>query len=784
MRVLRLCLSVTLVFALMSGLAAAQDASIRGTVIDRQGGAVVGAEVVVTGENTTPRTATTGPDGGFVVNAVRPGHYTVHVSSPGFAPWRQLVRGGETTLLAVTLDVAGVSETVGVVGTGVSPMEVPAPTGTRLGLTPLETPASLAVVTGETIRERGDVTVEEAETRMVGITSQAAPGNGGGSRMSRGFGGLNSLMKLYDGAQLFVASGTLTFPFDTWSVERIEFLGGPASVMYGNGAIGGVVNVIPRRPNRFTTENAARIAVGSNDTLRVAFGRGGPMNGRAAYRFDVSHNRSDGWVERGESTSTALAGSVTFAAARNLDITIAEDFGYQEPAKYFGSVLVNGRLDEALREVNYNVSDAAMDFKDNWTQLKADWRPLRNVVVRNNFNVLTSKRFWQNVESYSYQPATGLVNRTDFILIHHDQLQFGEHAEATISSSVAGRANTTSVGFDYSWTRFQHTNNSPYSGASAVPLTNPSPGAFINVAGTSPDFRSRQDHYSLFAENRLALTDRVSVTGGVRLDRYHVERVAQRVDTTSARSFTPVNWRGGVVYALRPQLTFYGQYATATDAVGTLLTLSPAQQLFDLTPGRQVEAGAKQSLANGRAEWTAAVYHIVKEKLLVPDPNNPTLRQQIGQQSSRGVEVTASANIALGLRADATIALLDARYDDFTEVVSGVLTSWAGHTPTNTPERVGSLWLTWNLPVRFQVQGGLRYMGTRYLNNANAVTTPAVTVVDAGVRHRLTDLVSIDVRATNLFDKLYLQSVSGAPIPLRGRIGAPRQIELTLNTRF
>ncbi len=58
--------------------------------------------------------------------------------------------------------------------------------------------------------------------------------------MSRGFGGLNSLMQLYDGAQLFVASGTLTFPFDTWNAERIEFLGGPASVMYGNGAIGGV----------------------------------------------------------------------------------------------------------------------------------------------------------------------------------------------------------------------------------------------------------------------------------------------------------------------------------------------------------------------------------------------------------------------------------------------------------------------------------------------------------------------------------------------------------------
>ena len=204
--------------------------------------------------------------------------------------------------------------------------------------------------------------------------------------------------------------------------------------------------------------------------------------------------------------------------------------------------------------------------------------------------------------------------------------------------------------------------------------------------------------------------------------------------------------------------------------LGTLLTLSPAQQLFDLTPGRQIEAGAKQALANGRGEWAVAGYHIVKEKLLVPDPNNPTLRQQIGQQSSRGLEVSGAFTLGFGLRVDANVALLDARYDDFTEVVGGVLTSWVGNTPTNVPERVGSLWLTWNLPREFQVQGGMRYIGQRYLNNANTATTPSATVVDASIRRNLTSSMSIDLRATNLFDEFYLQSVSGAPIPLRGRI--------------
>jgi outer membrane receptor for ferric coprogen and ferric-rhodotorulic acid len=170
-------------------------------VNDRQGGAVVGADVTLTSEAGAMRTAMTQANGTFTFDGVRPGQYTLQVNFSGFAAWSQVVRAGATgSELTVTLDIAGLSETVGVVGTGVSTLSVPAPTATRLGLTPLETPASLTIVTGDTIRQRGDVTVEEAETRMVGITSQSAPGDGGGSRMS----------------------GTLTFPFDTWSVERID----------------------------------------------------------------------------------------------------------------------------------------------------------------------------------------------------------------------------------------------------------------------------------------------------------------------------------------------------------------------------------------------------------------------------------------------------------------------------------------------------------------------------------------------------------------------------------
>src|SRR3546814_1381510 len=56
----------------------------------------------------------------------------------------------------------------------------------------------------------------------------------------------------------------LTFPFDTWPIERIEVLRGPASVIYGDGAIGGVVNVIPKKPTRGPVENELEATLGTD----------------------------------------------------------------------------------------------------------------------------------------------------------------------------------------------------------------------------------------------------------------------------------------------------------------------------------------------------------------------------------------------------------------------------------------------------------------------------------------------------------------------------------------
>src|SRR5690606_13386503 len=115
----------------------------------------------------------------------------------------------------------------------------------------------------------------------------------------------------------------------------------------------------------------------------------------------------------------------------------------------------------------------------------------------------------------------------------------------------------------------------------------------------------------------------------------HIQRDDLLGDSRVDRSLSGGNWRAGLVFALTPELSLYGQHATSTEGVNNLLTLSPSQQQFDLSRARQTEVGLKQAFWNGQGEWTLAAYHIVKKKLLSREtPSSPT--EQVGQQSADG----------------------------------------------------------------------------------------------------------------------------------------------------
>src|SRR3569833_2554112 len=100
-------------------------------------------------------------------------------------------------------------------------------------------------------------------------------------------------MTLFDGTRLYVGAGTLTFPYDTWSSQCIEVLRGPASVLYGEGAIGGAINVISKMP-LWDQGNQAEESFDCNMTRRIAVDSGGPVYKYVAYRISATAGAAGG----------------------------------------------------------------------------------------------------------------------------------------------------------------------------------------------------------------------------------------------------------------------------------------------------------------------------------------------------------------------------------------------------------------------------------------------------------------------------------------------------------
>jgi iron complex outermembrane receptor protein len=659
--------------------------------------------------------------------------------------------------------------------------------GSRLGLTALQIPASVETITAQTIEQRGQHNVTDAVAQnAVGFTASPEPGNGGVSFATRGFSGSNSVMTLYDGSRLYVGAGTVTFPFDTWSAERIEVLRGPASVLYGEGAIGGIINVIPKKPTT-TPYNDAELSFDTNATRRLAVDSSGPINPNVSYRINATGNMSDGWVAGDQTSNLAVSAAVRVQAADNLAFTLSDDYGNRSPSRYFGTPLINGTIDDALRFKNFNALDSAIHYQDNWTQFKTEWDVADGITVHDTLYYLTSQRHWRDIESYTFNPATQLIDRSSYIEIFHDENQVGNRMDTTFKGHVLGFENEFAVGFDVNRIGFTHTNNSPYGGESSVSpfVVDNGWGSFSATTDpTTPGYNSVVEQYALFAEDRLSLTDQLSFVTGIRLDRPSVDHTDYRTPSNDFdTTLSGTSWRAGLVYTPIKDLAFYGQYATAVDPVNDLLSLNTTQKTFQLATGRQIEVGVKQSFWNGRGEWTLAGYQIVKNNLLEPDPTNPAgLALQIGQQSSRGVEASVGLALNGGWRVDANLALLQARFDNFSDVgADGQLVSYAGNVPINVPEQVSNIWLTWDFASNWSTYGGVQIVGRSFADNANTEVLPAYAVVNGGVRWKPDERTTFSFRIYNLFNTVYATS---APYPGQFMLGMPRTAEVSMNVKF
>ncbi|MCE3262732.1 MAG: TonB-dependent siderophore receptor [Pseudoduganella sp.] len=642
-----------------------------------------------------------------------------------------------------------------------------AATGSRLGLSIGETPASVEALDAETIRARGDLQVKEAITRSTGLTDSSSPGNGI-SYSARGFNGNSSVAMLENGQRLLVGSGTATTPSDPWGYEYIEVLRGPGSIVHGSGTTGATINAVRKAPQRATTFEALAGA-GGGRALRGGVGGTGALGERGAWRIDAYAGRSDGFIDRGEARHAKVLTSAAFELTPGLDLGLQLDHAEQKPQRYFGTPLVNGGIAAELRGQNYNVGDALIKYVDDKGVLRLDWRVSAALAISNELAYMKARRIWRNVEYYVYDPLAQMVERSDYIAIRHDQEHTGNRLEARWNSG----AHRAVAGWEAATINFTHTNNSPYGGASRVAPTGFAPGVFTSPDPFRPNFTTDTQTSALYAEDAYALDEQWLLLAGLRHDRYRVTRTSLLGAAGFGATLSANAVRLGASWKAAPGTTLYGQASTGSDPVTSLLSLNLANSRYRLTRSRQLEAGIKQSLAQGKAEWTAALYRITKDDIITRDPSNPAQSVQGGAQTSRGAEFAASATLAPGWRVDANAAYTDASFDRLLE--SGNV-SRAGKRPADVPKLSANAWLAYRVAA-WRAAAGLRHVGKRFVDNGNTQALPAYTTLDATLGWHASRNVQVQLNLRNVADKLYALTSYGDSQYL---LGERRHAELTV----
>ena len=672
-------------------------------------------------------------------------------------------------------------------------LDTPSTTGSRLGLTSRETPASVTVVNRATIDARGAQDTQEILRAVPGITAHNAPGSIGVSY--RGFGS-NSLGQMFNGIN--VQYSIAARPVDSWIYDRVEVIGGPSSFLFGAGAVGGSINYITKLPERHDfSEAQIRLGTQGLKEASVALNRRIAGEGGAGshyLRIDLNHRDTDSWTDGTRGRSTQLAASLLSDFGGGWRHTLAYEFQDEHVDRpYWGTPVLNPatatlRIDPATRFRNYNSSDGLYAQQVQWLRSMTDWQASDALQFKNTFYVYDALRDYRNVESYRFNAANTAVQRYASLLQRHDQQLVGDRVEGIYKGTLAGLRSDWSFGADVSvnrQTRF------PNSSASVVSTVNPYDfvtDAFFRESGLRPGFNPDRDNKvttaAVYLENRTQIAPALSLVTALRHERIDLDLTNRRAVTAASpasfeRDYNPTTGRVGMVWDVAPNANLYLQYATAADPPSGILTtasFADVRNNSDLTTGTQAELGSKLDFWQGRGTATLAAYRIVRKNIATQDPTNSALTILAGEQTSRGIELAMGLQPAPRWSMQGNFTYVDAKYARFDQ--GGV--SLAGKTPINTPATVANIWLAYAVTPAVEASVGVRRVGKVYADAANTLQWPAYTLLDLGLSWKLSRTVTLTGRIRNATDRIYAANAGTAQVYL----GAPRTADITLRAAF
>lgn len=752
------------------------------TVTDTSGARVPDAAVVAIRSN-SQQTTITNADGVATFQGLSTGAWTLEVAKQGFLTRQRRVAVQSTaTTVNVILDVTGLAERVLVEALAPAAdalqLDAAATGGTRLDIPVRELPATLTVITQELIQERGINNVTEATELAPGVTTFGDSGSIPGINI-RGFSSTSGAVSvLRDGIRQNTVpqSGR---PLDTFMLDRVEVLKGPASLMAGEGAVGASINYVTREPRR-DLELDTLLAYGSWDKYRIGVGISVPVTPKLAAHFNVSHADNGGYVDRTADRLSSVVTGARWQATPSLAVKGSLVLTNDRIHPYYGTPLIDNQVDARTRFINYNMRDERNEAKNNYGRVDAEMVLPRGWVVSNSLFAATQDVEWREYESVQYVPASGLVQVGSYFLAKRDDLLVGNQLDARKTFNVFNRPIDIVTGY-----LVQRNDQDRYTGGT-LPSQNRLVDPFNPEPIFDPGFPFVYDRnvlvntHTFFGETRVGITDRLKFVGGLRWERFQVDRDSVSTGLAS-KTYYPTTGRFGAVYMLTPLVSLYASHSRAVEPTTPLVSIAPASMSFSLQPSRQWEGGTKATVLNGRLETTFAWFGINKEDILTNTiVDGVRIQQQIGEQMSRGVEWSMTATPIPTFVVMADVTALNAEFVEFNENLGTGVVSRAGNDVAHTPALVFNVTPMQRIgPV--SISATIRKVGERWRDNANTIRLEPYSTLNASLSVRFLRGTRLTLTGRNLTDEIYTPRSNS---DVSARLGAPRSYELQLTRTF
>ncbi|SNT27326.1 TonB-dependent siderophore receptor [Sphingopyxis indica] len=641
--------------------------------------------------------------------------------------------------------------------------------GTKTDTALTELPQPVKVITAEQYEAQGAISISDTVKYAAGVLANPY---GRDTRVD-GFNvrGIDAL-QFRDGMRdIFSYYASITS--DPYNFSRVEIVRGPASVLFGQGSIGGIVNLVSKTPD-FVTHGEVSAVYGSYDRKELLADVNYAVSDTLAVRGVGRLRDADTYVDHVPDDRVMFAPSIRWQPTPDTDVVLTglyqEDDGgsTSQFLPIVGTFKPNpgapGPLDRFTFVGKPGWDRYAGRSLQGMGSVTHDFSDAVRLSLKARYIDSDLEYFTHYTNSYSnptdpYGPdhrTIGLyADASDArmnVFSTDNNLQFNFNTGANIEHKLL-------VGLDYSWNKVGKRYDG---GLETIDLYDIDYDALLTYDPSGPFDEESQKQLGIYVQDQIRFFDRVSVVLGARRD---------RVTGSSGQKDNATTFRAGIIGEIGAGLSPFFSYTESflpiagslTDVDGTI------GDPFKPQTGKQFEAGIKWQPDPGTLVTITAFHIKERNRVLYGEGSSTT---QSGELTTKGIEFEASHTLP----------------GNFELLVNYGYNKLKSETNTDLdylPRHIASIWSTksFGLPGEAQLRlgAGVVYNGKRRSDGpAWNITTPSNTTVDALAEISWDDW-RFAVNATNLFGNDYYASCLA-----RGDcfMGAPRNVMATVGYRF